>query len=248
MLASHICAGKSSCFKFACFCEWYVEIWLFSYFTGAVMYCVPQGRKSTKLSVTDHALLKERSLTLKRKALSMFDSPAPSHTGINLVPVRSWLSHRASERPWTPLTSLEQNQLYPLCAKSGRCQCVPRCPGDEVGLYPTAPLAQPAASGVARAETASVLLQLRELGSKLWTQYLNMCVPKHPSPSTLSFCSTPAVGIKGNWKHIEFTGTHHYLPHCTVGSALLLTLHVQPCDRYVWLSFLMKTSPYTKKL
>lgn len=179
MLASPICAGKPSCFKFACFCEWCVEIWLFSYFTGAVMYCVPQGWKSTKLNVTDHALLKERSLTLKRKALSMFDSPTPSHTGINVVPV---------------------------------------------------------------AETASVLLQLREFGSRLWTQSLNMCVPKHPSPSTLSFRSTPAVGIKGNWKHKEFTGTHLYLPHGTVGSALLLTARAtlwQIHLAFLWKPFLV---------
>lgn len=56
------------------------------------MSCAPQGWKSTKLNVTDHALIKKRSLTLERKALSMFDSPTPSHTGINMVPVRNLLA------------------------------------------------------------------------------------------------------------------------------------------------------------
>lgn len=169
MLASHFCVGKPSCFKFAWFFEWCVEIWLFSFLTGAVMYCVPQGWKPTKLNVTDHALIKEGSLTLKRKALSMFDSPTLSHTGINVVPVRSslaehsWLSHRASERPLTPLTSLEQQQPYPVYDKSG-----------EVPVYTLGSLGW---GGVisdsffgtpcCQAETASVLLQLREVGSKL---------------------------------------------------------------------------------
>lgn len=95
MLAFLVCIGKPSCFKFAWFCEWCVEIWQFSFFTGVVVNCVPQGWKSTKLNVTDHALVKERSLTLKRKALSVFDSPTLSHAGIDMLPVRSSLAEHS---------------------------------------------------------------------------------------------------------------------------------------------------------
>lgn len=90
-----------------------------------------------------------------------------------MVPIRSWLaecswlSHRASERPLTPLTSLGQQLLCPLCVRVERCHSVPWGPWDEVELYLTASLGHPAASGAAKAETASVLLQLREFGSVL---------------------------------------------------------------------------------
>lgn len=99
MPASHICSWKSSCFWFAGFCEWHVEIGSSSVFTDAVMYCVPQGWKSVS-QIFDWSCLHQAKVShAEEKNSVMFDSPTPSCTGIHTYPGKSslaqhsWLAH-----------------------------------------------------------------------------------------------------------------------------------------------------------
>lgn len=164
MPASHICSWKSSCFWFAGFCEWHVEIGSSSVFTDAVMYCVPQGWKSVS-QIFDWSCLHQAKVShAEEKNSVMFDSPTPSCTGIHTYPGKSslaqhsWLAHgdKCLRDLWVYWLLWGNDRFVCCMVRVKRCQSVLRGLWDEVGytavLYLTAFLGEPAASGAPAAE------------------------------------------------------------------------------------------------
>lgn len=198
------------------------------------MYCVPQVWKSTELIVTDHALIKERSLTLKRKKSSiMFDGPALgwiwSLSGAHWQ-ITAGCHTELLRDLWHHWLLWGNNSFVLSVVRVERCQSVPWGPWGQ--------------GGVISDSFFGTLLPVVWLKLRQWmccfclhtlTLNIQASQPIHFVPSFSSSCWNERK-LKTCYLHMS-PQAQPCCSHCT-------------CSRVtdMWLAFLMKTPPYTWKL